>query len=130
MWQLGKHCPFRAGGEILELPVNRKKRVFSHYRAAVSSGGKCWVLRIDSDFAVSHWQHHPGAFSSLFPSFLQKQILKKKKKKTQHICASSLITDRCLFGPVMVLVSFFLSYLTVGLLACLPLCSLEQSGFG
>lgn len=50
-------------------------------------------------------QHHPGAFSSLLPPLLQKQIL--LKKRTQHICASSLITDRCLFGPVIVLVSFF-----------------------
>lgn len=126
VWQLGKHCPFRAGGEILELPVHRKKRAFFSLIGQQFLLGEvlgfedglwlCCVSVPALGWGLGLTQHHPGAFSSLlFPLPAETNPL----KKTQHICASSLITDRCLFGPVMVLVSFFLSYLTVGLLACL-----------
>lgn len=54
---------------------------------------------------------HRGAFLSFLPPVLlqkHKSTLKKKKKKRQSISVHPvLITDRCLFGPVMVLVSFF-----------------------
>lgn len=33
-----------------------KKGIFLINRAAVSSGGKCWVLRVDSGFGVSQCQ--------------------------------------------------------------------------
>lgn len=91
MWQLGKHCPFRAGGETLELPVNRKKKgIFLINRAAVSSGGKCWVLRIDSVFAVSQlWAgSDPAPPWSLFipssPSPAETNPFKKRHNISVH----------------------------------------------
>lgn len=78
MWKLGKHCPFQIGGEIVKLPVNRKKKkiFFSLIGWQFLQQVKHWfcnVLMIPSGFGVSQcraptaalsvgagsgWQHH------------------------------------------------------------------------
>lgn len=126
----GQTLPFPAGGEVWNY-LFIEKRVF------LSAMGQQFLLgemlgfedRL-SDSSGLGAGSGPAPPWSLFIPPPSLPAGTNPSEKTQPICASSLITDRCLFGPLMVLVSFFPSHLTVGLLACVPLCSLEQSGFG